>query len=123
MTEGWLLRHSSRAGEAGVVEHAGMHLAWLDVQLDAQGQPQSWQGALAETLQFGPLRYAPGTEARRLPDGDLLFSPRRQPAQNLQQAQQILAGRSVRQAADGTVLGMHDNAEVGVIDWIEFSAD
>lgn len=123
VTDGWLLRHSSRAGEAGAVEHAGMRLTWLDVQLDAQGRPQSWQGALAEALQFGPLRYAPGTEARRLPDGDLLFSPRRLPAQHLQQAQQIPAGRSVRQAPDGAVLEIHDNAEVGVIDWIEFSAD
>lgn len=123
VTDGWVLRHSSRAGETGIVEHAGMRLVWLDVQLDAQGQPQSWQGALAETLNFGPLRYPPGTEARRLPDGVLLFSPRGVPARHQQHDEPILAGRSVLQTADGAVLGIHDNAAVGVIDWIEFSAD
>lgn len=121
VSTGWLLRHAS-AREAGI-EHAGMRLAWLDLQLDEKGQPQSWQGALAGPLQFGPLRYGPGTEARMLADGVLLFSPRRVPAQHQAQDQPILSGHSVRQATDGRVLGIHANAELGVIDWIEFEVD
>jgi len=121
IAEGWLLRH---AGDHGVgIEHVGLPLAWLDLQLDEAGQAQGWQGALAGNLAFGPLRYGPGTEARMLSDGVLLFSPRRTPAQHLAQDEPITAGRSVRQAADGAVLGIHDNAELGVIDWMEFEVD
>lgn len=121
VSSGWLLRHASGRDAAGI-EHAGMRLAWLDVQLDEKGRLQSWQGALAGPLQFGPLSYGPGTEARMLPDKALLFSPRRVAA--LHQAQgPVLSGRSVLQAADGRVLAIQDNDALGVIDWIEFEVD
>lgn len=118
----WSLRYSSSDGRsAGAsLAYAGMQLSWLDLQLDEQRQPLSWQGALAEPHRHGPMRYESRAEVRQTGAGPLIFSPRRHAARNQLTQGQVEPGQSVVQAADGEVLGVLRNAELGIIDWTEF---
>lgn len=121
--DGWRLRYSRSDTGQPAVAHAGMQLEWLDMDLDAEGRPLRWQGSLAAPLRLGGVEYAARTDVQALAEGRLLFSPRRAPAYDHQRQRSIAPGRSLLQAADGRVLREADNAELGVIDWLELEQD
>lgn len=114
---GWQLSFEDEAG-VGMV-HGGLQLRQLLVRLDEQREVLGWEGQLAQAQGFGSVRHPAGSEVRVRRDGNLLFSPRGEAAVDLQGGEAVPPGRSLLQAADGRRLGVFDNAEVGVIDWVE----
>ncbi len=115
----WRLRSSGTAS----MSVGDMQLSWLELRLSAERATVAHAGALAEPLQLGSMHYAAGTEVMIWPDGQRWFSPRRVPARDSDGDRLITPGNSVLQSADGQVLGVRENAQLGIIDWAEFDLD
>lgn len=89
---------------------------WLDAPY---GLLQDWQAELTEPLELGPMQYPTGTRVRGF-RGHLLFSPNAEaPAMDKRDGQPLKPDLSVEQSAEGDVLGIHNNLDVGVFDWFK----
>jgi len=118
---GWSLR----AEDADNLNIAldGLQLASLRMALDAQRQPESWEGQLAQPATLGDWRYATGTRVRGDVKGAWLFSPSgAQDAVNSRTGEKVAQGRSILQRrGDEASVSIKANSEVGVIDWFEIT--
>ncbi|CFM05337.1 membrane protein [Bordetella pertussis] len=96
----------------------------VDMTLDDRRQVAGFEGLLARELTLGEMTYPTGTRVASAPAGlaqaqagDLLFSPSRGRAARRGAGTEIVAGKSVLQAPDGTVRAVLANRDAGVLDF------
>jgi hypothetical protein len=79
---------------------------------------------LGAPLTLGDWHYSAGTAVCWQDQDSWLFSPTRTAqANNRQTGAVVTAGQSVQQRSrDGKTLGVFANADIGVIDWVQFDA-
>lgn len=108
--DGWELR-----SEDTPTHLLGLELSGLSMRLDKpDGEVLKWSGVLNRALDFGHVHYPVGAQVRSY-QGNLLFSP--PPglqALDLRTGMPIEADHSVVQSAEGEVLGVRSNDELGV---------
>lgn len=93
----------------------GLELRWLSMLLNKpDGEVLKWSGELNSAADFGPVHYPVGAQVSSF-QGYLLFSPPPE-AQALDRrtGTPIESDHSVMQSADGKVLDVRPNGEVGV---------
>lgn len=93
----------------------GLELSWLSMRLNKpDGDVLKWSGKLNRAVDFGPVHYPVGVEVRSY-QGNLLFSPPPEiQALDRRTGTPIEADHSFVQNADGKVLDVRPNGEVGV---------
>lgn len=100
------------------IHFQGLDLRLWNLWLDGPyGELQGWQAELIQPLELGPMQYPADTRVRGY-QGNLLFSPYDEaPAMDRRDGKPLKPNVSVEQNAAGEVLSIHENQDVGVIDW------
>lgn len=116
----WLLRTEG----SDPLDVGRLPLLKVDMTLDDRRQVAGFEGLLARELTLGEMTYPTGTRVASAPAGlaqaqagDLLFSPSRGRAARRGAGTEIVAGKSVLQAPDGTVRAVLANRDAGVLDF------
>jgi hypothetical protein len=117
--DGWLLR--TDGSESSTV--AGMPLLKAELRLDRDRKLVWFEGSLGKEYALGPMTYPTGTRVttasatvQGAKPGDLVFSPSRGRSAGRNDGDDVPAGQSVLQAADGTVRAVMSNRAAGVLD-------
>ncbi|ARP87992.1 hypothetical protein [Bordetella genomosp. 9] len=118
--DGWLLR--TDGSEPSIV--AGMPLLKAELRLDRDRRLVWFEGSLGKEYALGPMTYPTGTRVATASatlegarPGDLVFSPSRGRAAGRNDGDDVPAGQSVLQAADGAVRAVMSNRAAGVLDF------
>lgn len=93
----------------------GLELQRLSMRLNGRhGDVLKWSGVLDHAVDFGTVHYTAGIEVRSY-QGDLLFIPRPDtPAVDKRTKRPIEQDHSIVQSAEGEVLGVPPDHEVGI---------
>lgn len=108
--DGWELRSDDTPTHL-----LGLELSGLSMRLNTpDGEVLKWSGVLNRAVDFGPVHYPVDVQVRSF-QGNLLFSPPPgSQALDRRTGTPIEADHSVVQSAEGEVLGVRPNGELGV---------